>query len=517
MPIAAEARVISTSIHFDEPAEFGFAIRAITRCRYAGQWPELASTREYARAMIMWPFTAIVGGNPVTEFIGGAIGEMAGSFSAVFCNPAAGGSPDLNIPTDLPPVQLDRPIERGLPETDAVRACNTRDANVELDERERLCEQAAIEEGRAKPGPEGEPNTECRYTSPQTLDENTPCEPCQDADGNPCPEFTYRASRAASECRPGGELPVSRWTYQRRDFEWRINLVPVPLARPAEGEELVIPDDEDRRYTIELVTEEPTHSDRGFDRVESPPCGPGGNIATTYNASSTYQSDGTYTSGQMLCEQQHLQPDTDSWVDESGEGTDGLTLTEWRDRFEHATWTEETEDYVPAPPADWDPDDAWPPPWMQPPYVTDERSYFTGRWAGATYLNACTVQIENAEDLDLPEDPATPDPQPPRDQNACGGGDQVHHTMEPGHELGSETFQLRTVVFGSSHRDAQRNVVQNVPYRLRGQDREAGGIVSGALGLASHVFVAQPSTTSTPLGMRVASVSSTIPSSGCGA
>jgi len=63
--------------------------------------------------------------------------------------------------------------------------------------------------------------------------------------------------------------------------------------------------------------------------------------------------------------------------------------------------------------------------------------------------------------------------------------------MEPGHELGDETFQLRAVVFGSSDREMSEHLVRNMPLRRRGQARGGRGLVEGAADLASHVFVAQ--------------------------
>jgi hypothetical protein len=101
------------------------------------------------------------------------------------------------------------------------------------------------------------------------------------------------------------------------------------------------------------------------------------------------------------------------------------------------------------------------------------------------------VRIERASELNLPEDPADAEEQPPADTSQCGQGAQVHMTMETDHELGDETFQLRTIVIGDSDSEVARNVVERVPFRVRGQERSAGGLVSGAAGLASHVFVAQ--------------------------
>jgi hypothetical protein len=493
MPIAAEARVIDTVAgHYSPPATIGFAIPGHYPLPVQdGRWRELCEKAgEYAGTLIMWPVDAVIGDNPVSDFIGSGIGAMAREFSAVFCDPNSSGGPELNIPDELPDIELDQAFERGIPESEAVAECNTQDPDVDINQREELCEQAAVEEGRARPGPDGGPNTSCTYMSPRTQAE-TPCEPCRGSDGSVCPEFTYRAQRAASECRPGGDIEVSSWTYQRRNFNWRANLVPVPLPPPADGEELVIPDDQDRLYTIEFVDDEPNYEDQGVYRSSTPPCGPGGSIATTYNSSSNYRPDGYYGSNEMLCEQPHLRPNVTGWNSEAGEGTDGLPLRVWRERFNHATWDEDEEDYTPAAPASWDIDDPWPPPTMQPPYVPEERPFFVGQWSAATFLLACSTTVERASDLELPEDPADAEEPPPADENSCGGGDQVHHMMEPGHELGSETFQLRAVVLGDSHREEAYNVVEQVPLRRHGQEREAGGLISGALDLASHVFVAQ--------------------------
>ena len=60
--------------------------------------------------------------------------------------------------------------------------------------------------------------------------------------------------------------------------------------------------------------------------------------------------------------------------------------------------------------------------------------------------------------------------------------------MEPGHQLGDETFQLRAIVIGDTRSHAARAVVERVPLRVRGQERGAGSIVSDAL--VGHVDVA---------------------------
>jgi len=493
MPIAAEARVIDTVRgHYHPPADIGFAIPGHFPLPVEdGQWRELCEKAgEYAGTLITWPVDAVIGDNPVSDVIGSGIGAMAREFSAVFCDPNATGGPELNIPDELPEIELDQSFERGIPEGEAVAQCNSQDSTLTLEQREERCEQAAVEEGRAAPGPDGGPNTSCTYTSPRTQAPAT-CEPCRGSDGSVCREFLWRAERAAEQCRPGGEHEINTWTYQRRNFTWRANLVPVPLPPGPDGQAPEVPDEEDRLYTIQFVEDEPDYEDQRVLQSSDPPCGPDGTIATTYNEASNYRFDGYYQSNQMLCEQPHLRPNATGWTSEAGEGTEGLPLRVWRQRFNHATWEENTEDYTPAAPASWDIDDPWPPPTMQPPYVPEERPYFVGQWSAATFLLACSTTVERASDLDLPPDSADAEEPPPADQNSCGQGDQVHHRMEAGHELGSETFQLRAVVIGDSHRDTARNIVQNVPLRRHGQDREADGLISGVLDLASRVYVAQ--------------------------
>ena len=189
MPIAAEARVVDTVVgHYSPPATVGFAIPGHYPLPVQdGQWPELCEhAGTYAGRMIMWPVDAVIGDNPVSRVIGSGLGAMARSFAAVFCDPSAGGTPSLDIPEALPEIELDQAFDRGIPETEAVAQCNTRDEGVTMEQRQELCEEAARQEGRAKPGSDGGPNTTCEYESPQTQT-TAWCQPCHnDDDGSAC-------------------------------------------------------------------------------------------------------------------------------------------------------------------------------------------------------------------------------------------------------------------------------------------------------------------------------------------
>ncbi len=491
MPLAAEARVVDTvASHYSPPATVGFAIPGHYPLPVEdGQWPELCGKAgEYAGTMIMWPFTAVVGDNIVTDVISGGIGALAEQFSGLFCNPESGASGgQLEIPAELPEIPTDQAFERGFPESSAVRACTDTATEMTEAQREDLCEQASIEEARARPGADGEPNTSCVYTSPRDQQEHA-CEPCATEPGEACAPFIEKSTAAPSACRAIDD--ITTWTYQRREFNWRINLVPVPLLAEGPNEDLVIPEDEDLLYTIELSSEVPQHQDRLVDKSTQPPCGEGGAIHTGWSSGAHWDPTGVYGPGDSLCSQPHLQPDTDAWVSEAGEGTEGLPLREWRRRFDDPRWSEHTENYEPARPDDVDADVPWPPTWLTPPYVPEERPYFVGAWAAANFLHGCTATIEDLSELELPEDD-TETEQPAGDPNSCGQGSMIHHAMERGHELGDETFQLRAVVLGGTHRDAAREVVERVPFRRRGQARGAESLFSEAGSLASHVFVAQ--------------------------
>jgi hypothetical protein len=408
----------------------------------------------------------------------------------LFCNPEAGGSAELNIPAELPEIEVSEVFERGFPESPLVISCNDPDLRMSTEDRQGVCEDAAIYEARALPDASGNPSTECTYLSPRDGVEHT-CDECLDESGIVCDEFIQRSAAAPGACGPGGPAgDVSTWTYQRRDFNWRINLVPVPLLAEGPDEPLVIPDEEDRLYTIELTTEVPQHRDSLADKVDRAPCGPGGSIASGYNSTARFNVAGVYAPSQMLCVQDHLEPDTDAWVPEAGPGTEGLPLREWRDRFDGPRWTEQTEPYEAARPADVDPDVPWPPTWLQPPYVPEDRPYFVGAWTGATFLHGCTSTVEDLAELDLPEYD-TETEQPAGDTNSCGQGSMINHAMERGPELGSETFQLRAVVVGGTQRQAAREIVERMPFRRTGQSRGASTVFTEAGDLASHVFVAQ--------------------------
>jgi hypothetical protein len=388
----------------------------------------------------------------------------------------------------MPPIELDQSFERGYPERQSSRDCSDPNVDLTADQRERLCEEAAIAEARGTQGDDGGPAAACVYEYGSTVER--PCPACRGDDGEACEEFSFKVDNAVSACLRG-DLETSSFDYQQRDYTLRANLVPIPLIPEGEDAELVIPDEEDWRYTIEFTTEAPTYRDSQATTAQ-PPCGAGGLLNTSYNGNAGYKPDGQYAPSELLCSQPHFEPHIGGLTAEAGAGTEGRTLREWREMFDDPRWAEDDEPYVPARPSDVEPDVPWPPSWLSPPYVPEDRPFLVGNWRAATFLHGCKVSIESLDELEMPEVSDTGDTaQEPADPNSCGGGDMVHHEMEPGHALGSETFQLRAVVFGSSDREMSEHIVQKIPMRRRGQGEGGRGVFQGAADLASNVFVAQ--------------------------
>jgi len=68
-------------------------------------------------------------------------------------------------------------------------------------------------------------------------------------------------------------------------------------------------------------------------------------------------------------------------------------------------------------------------------------------------------------------------------------GSMLHHTMEEGHRLGDETFQLRAVAVRSSSDSAANLIVRRFPMVIRGQ--RPNTTFSDAASVVSKTFVAQ--------------------------
>jgi len=499
MPVAAEARVIDTVVgHYSPPAAFGFAIPGSYPLPVKpGKWPELCGKAgEYAGEMITFPFDAVLGDNIISQTIGGGISAMAEEFSSVFCSPDGGNqTPSLSIPDELPEIKVNKEFESNRPVLASVSACQNAAPDLDLDERERICDQAALDEARAKPNKQdGGPKSECTYTSAyDQLDRS--CEPCFDRiSGKVCQPYLDKVNKAASECNPSKkeENKIESWNYPLRDYNWRANLVPVPLPPPAQPDQPIqVPDDDDRMYTIEFVSKEPIANYSYHEYDERNPCGDGGYVSTGYNPAADYQPIDASDRSRYLCEQQHYHPDVNALTNEAGDN--GLALRDWKQKFDDRRWEMEMEPYEPPRPQDLPLNAEWPPFSLQPPFVPEERPFFVGNWKAVPFMHSCGATVDTLDKVDFEPPPTDEGVVEQTDTGACGKGQMLHHEMEDGVVLGSETFQLRALVVAGEKDTGAAHVVERIPFRRRNDQPSemADMILDDAASLLTKIYFAQ--------------------------
>ncbi|MBN1653752.1 MAG: hypothetical protein JXA30_08250 [Deltaproteobacteria bacterium] len=491
MPVAAEVRVVDTvANHYSPPAALGFAIPGSYPLPVKpGKWPELCKKAgEYAGKMITFPLDAVIGDNIVGDVIGSGVSALAGEFSSIFCSPNSDNqTPRLQIPEELPEIKVDQEFRTNLPILPSLVACRDAGKDVPLEERQRRCDEAAQEEARSQPDEQnGGPATQCSYVSP--LDnERRWCKPCSDANGDACEPYEFKVNNAARECHPNNKdkYKLDSWNYRLREFTWRINLVPVPLNPPADpGQSVYVPEQDDRFYTVEFVSPEPSYSDSYVKDTRRHPCGDGGEIDNAYDGRASYRPGDAGASEIYLCEQNHYHPDVAQLTAAAGES--GLALREWKDRFDDPRWQMQLEPYEPARPDTLTPDDQWPPPGLQPPFVPAERPFFIGRWKAVPFVHSCGSTVDTLDDVDFEPPPVESGVLEQSESEACGRGQMLHHEIEDGVDLGSETFQLRSLVISEEKESAAEKVVETIPFRLREQNRP--GLVRDAVLNASDYF-----------------------------
>ncbi|HEX4353402.1 MAG TPA: hypothetical protein VHZ95_10815, partial [Polyangiales bacterium] len=309
MPVVAEARTIAVVPKYKPVADFGFVIPGHFPLPVKnGEWPELCGKAGgYAADMITFPLKKILPVPPVYDAIHGAMQAMSSKFSSLFCGESgSGGGGGLNIPEQLPDVPLDQEVDKNLPPlakadecaapnpslganmsvgpdglpvpVDATTAANREDAKEgQIQAKDQVCEEAAEEQARSMPGPDGSPNAECDYEYGESQ-QKKPCSQgaCRGSDGSACKEFSEKVEQAGTQCKPGANPNVYQYSYQERTLDWTATLVPTPGCGS---------NAETCTFSVSFATPLPTHTDKLVTNSQ-PPCGsnPKGTIGTAWNA-----------------------------------------------------------------------------------------------------------------------------------------------------------------------------------------------------------------------------------------
>jgi hypothetical protein len=532
MPVVAEARTIAVVPKYKPVADFGFVIPGHFPLPIQnGDWSELCKKAGgYAADMITFPLKKILPVPPVYSAIHGAMEAISGQFSELFCGEQ--GSTGLNIPEQMPSVPLDQEVDKNLPPlakagecaqpnpslgakmdvgpdglpipVDATTAANRASAkDQQIDDKNKVCEAAAEEQARAKPAPDGSPNTECGYEWGASQDK-IQCSQgaCRGDGGSACKEFSEKVEQAAEQCKPGVNKNIYDYNYQERTLTWTAQLVPKPKCGS-------LP--EDCTYTVSFATPRPEHTDK-LSTSDKPPCGsnPAGTIGPEWRDSANYQAAGEYEENEYMCAQPHKIVDANMLQAKQ----DGMTLDEWRREFASASpdsrWTETSAPYTPpARPSDLPKDADWPPPTQQPPNVPSETVIFTGQWKAVTFMHSCDQKTTNFAD--------SPDYKQTQQKYAkaqadntvtklggaagggssgggCGEGQEVHMKMEDAsadNVLGGEAYQMRCIAVRKKQNPGAKRVVREVPLRLLGgKDKEEGNPL-GPFGFLTKFFGAQ--------------------------
>jgi len=107
-------------------------------------------------------------------------------------------------------------------------------------------------------------------------------------------------------------------------------------------------------------------------------------------------------------------------------------------------------------------------------------------------MHSCGSTVDSLDDLAYSPPPVQPGTIQEEKGNTCGQNSILHHEMEKNIRLGTEVFQQRTIVITSGYRTSARNVVRDIPYRIRDKDQNTFFTELNTLfDYMSRVYIAQ--------------------------